>query len=551
MRQAVAETLRRHADRPALVAESGDVWTYARLETEARAVAAELPGPCLTVIEGGNAPTTIAAYLGVLLNGGLAHLAESGRADALRAAFGPLALIRCGEAETQVETGDEADSGAAVHPDLVLLFSTSGTTGASKMVKITNGAIRSNTEAIVDYLGLTAQDRAITSLKPTYTYGLSVIHSTLLSGGALLLTDRSVQDPAFWRFARTHGATTLSGVPHTWEVLADGDDLERTPSLRLLTQAGGKLRPELVRRFAERGRKAGWDFYVMYGQTEAAPRMAYLPPKLAETAPEAMGVAIPGGELSLQDEQGRVIDAPETEGELIYRGPNVMAGYATRRTDLAAAESLGRLATGDLAVRRPDGLFVITGRRSRFIKPMVVRIGLDEVERLLAARGVTAAAVAQGEGLRVVCEGLETTATAHLAAHLAQELGLPATLVETQRVDALPRLPSGKLDYGALKPTAPDKLWLPAHPLRFARDTAQEAWRLLTGGGDRARAVIDVFSDVLRRPVTMTDSFTSLGADSLNYVELSVALEDVMGRLPDGWTHMSVETLEHRREAWS
>ncbi|MBN8528755.1 MAG: non-ribosomal peptide synthetase [Caulobacterales bacterium] len=547
MRRAVAETLRRHADRTALVAEGGDVWTYARLETEARAVAAELPGPCLTVIEGGNAPTTIAAYLGVLLNGGLAHLAESGRADALRAAFGPLALIRCGDMTRALEVGDDAVSSEGVHPDLVLLFSTSGTTGASKMVKITNGAIRSNTEAIVDYLGLTAEDRAITSLKPTYTYGLSVIHSTLLSGGALLLTDRSVQDPAFWRFARTHGATTLSGVPHTWEVLADSDDLERTPSLRLLTQAGGKLRPELVRRFAERGRKAGWDFCVMYGQTEAAPRMAYLPPQLAETAPEAMGVAIPGGALSLQDEQGRLIDTPETEGELIYHGPNVMAGYATRRADLAAAESLGRLATGDLAMRRPDGLFVITGRRSRFIKPLGIRIGLDEVERLLAARGVTAAAVAQGEGLLVVCEGCE----APHSASLADELGLPSTLVETRRVDALPRLASGKPDYGALRPTPPGKIWLPAHPLRFARDTAEETWRLLVGGGDRTRPVVDVFSDVLRRPVKLDDSFTSLGADSLNYIELTVALEDVMGRLPDGWIHMSVEALEQRREAWS
>lgn len=547
MRTAVAQALSRHADRPALMVESGDVWTYARLETEARAVAAGLPGPGLTVIEGGNAPTTIAAYLGVLLGGGLAHLAESGRAAALKAAFGPLTHIRCGDATAAVEIDSDAGSGQGVHPDLVLLFSTSGTTGASKMVKITNGNIRSNSEAIVDYLGLTADDRAITSLKPTYTYGLSVIHSTLLSGGALLLTDRSVQDPAFWRFARAHGATTLSGVPHTWEVLADGDDLERTPSLRLLTQAGGKLRPELVRRFAERGRKAGWDFCVMYGQTEAAPRMAYLPPKLAETAPEAMGVAIPGGELSLQDDQGRTIEAPGVEGELIYRGPNVMAGYATRRADLAAAEPLGRLATGDLAVRRPDGLFVITGRRSRFIKPLGVRIGLDEVERMLAARGVTAAAVAQGEGLRIVCEGAEAPPSALLAA----ELGLPTSLVETRRVNALPRLASGKTDYGALTPTAPGRAWLAAHPLRFAQETAKETWRLLVGGDDRARAVVDVFSDVLRRPVKMDDSFTSLGADSLNYVELSIALEDAMGRLPDGWTHMSVEVLEQRRETWS
>lgn len=547
MRTAVAEALRRHADRTALAAEGGDVWTYGRLETEARTVAARLPGPCLAVIEGGNAPATIAAYLGVLLGGGLAHLAEPGRVEGLRSAFGPLIRIRC-EGETAVIEADaDIASAAPIHPDLVLLFSTSGTTGAGKMVKITGENIRSNTQAIVDYLGLTPDDRAITSLKPTYTYGLSVVNSTLLSGGTLLLTDRSVQDPAFWAFAREQGATSLAGVPHTWEVLADGDDLERTPGLTLLTQAGGKLRPELVRGFAERGRRAGWRFCVMYGQTEAAPRMAYLPPELAETAPEAMGVAIPGGDLSLQDDQGRTIHEPGVEGELIYRGPNVMAGYATSRADLATAEPMGRLATGDLAVRRPDGLFVITGRRSRFIKPLGLRIGLDEVERMLAARGVTAAAVAKGEGLLVVHEGTDIL----LPAPLAAELGLPASLVTTRRVEALPRLASGKPDYVALKPSEPETAWLPAHPLRFARETAVEAWRLLFGGGDGSRGVREVFADVLRRSVIEDDSFVTLDADSLNYIELSIALEDLMGRLPDGWTHMTVGELERHREAWA
>lgn len=547
MRTAVAEALKRHADRTALVVETGDVWTYARLETEARSVAARLPGPCLAVIEGGNAPATLAAYLGVLLGGGLAHLAEPGKAEGLRTDFGPLVRIRCERETATVETDVDIASGSPIHPDLALLFSTSGTTGASRMVKITGDNIRSNTEAIVDYLGLTADDRAITSLKPTYTYGLSVINSTLLSGGALLLTDRSVQDPAFWTFARAQGATSLSGVPHTWEVLADGDDLERTPSLNLLTQAGGKLRPELVRGLAERGRRSGWRFCVMYGQTEAAPRMAYLPPRLAEEAPEAMGVAIPGGELSLQDGHGRTIDEPGVEGELIYRGPNVMAGYATGRADLMTAEPMGRLTTGDLAIRRPDGLFVITGRRSRFIKPLGLRIGLDEVERMLAARGVTGAAVAKGEGLLIVHEGADIL----LPAPLAAELGLPTSLVTTRRVEALPRLASGKPDYMALKPSESETVWLPAHPLRFARDTAVEAWRLLFGGGDGSRSIREVFADVLRRGVAVDDSFVTLDADSLNYIELSIALEDLMGRLPDGWTHMTVGELERSREAWS
>ncbi|WP_309630372.1 non-ribosomal peptide synthetase [Brevundimonas sp.] len=545
MRTAVAEALARHADRSALVSEDGVVWTYRRLESEARAVAARLPRPGLVVIEGGNAPATIAAYLGVLLAGGLAHLGEAGRAEAIRPLFGPLTRIAC-EGETAVVEPDASDAAARpIHPDLVLLFGTSGTTGASKMVKITASNILSNTVSIIDYLGLTEADRAITSLRPGYTYGLSVINAQLLSGGALLLTERSVQDPAFWSFARAHGATLLSGVPHSYETLAEDRALDATPSLRLLTQAGGKLRPDLVRAYARRGTRAGWRFCVMYGQTEASPRMAYLPPEFAETAPAAIGVAIPGGVLSLEDETGRPIEAPEVEGELIYRGPNVMAGYALGREDLALATPLERLATGDLAMRRADGLYVVTGRRSRFIKPLGQRIGLDDVEAMLARRGLVAAAVARGEGLLVAHEGEAVLD----GAALAGELGIPVGQVAMRRVEALPRLASGKVDYVAVQAFAPPetRLSLPGHLLRFAGDTVVEAWRLLAGGGD-ARAISEIFADVLRRPVGPDDSFFGLGGDSLSYVELSIALEDAAGSLPDGWTQMTVGELERWRQ---
>lgn len=540
MRAALANALRRYADRSALICEDGTVWDYARLEAEARAIAAKIPASSFAVIEGDNSPAMIAAYLGVLLGGGLAHLAEPGRAEALRPAFGPLLRLRCRD-ETVTLDADEGASAGRIHPDLALLFSTSGTTGAGKMVMVTEENIRSNTEAIVSYLGLRQDDRAITSLKPTYTYGLSVINSLFFCGGALLLTNRSVHDPAFWTFARAQGATVLSGVPHTYEMLVEDDNPERTPSLRLLTQAGGKLRPELVRRFAARGRKAGWRFFVMYGQTEASPRMAYLPPDLAETAPDAIGIAIPGGELSIADEAGHPVETPGVEGELIYRGPNVMAGYATVRADLATVRPPGRLATGDLARQRPDGLFVVTGRQSRFIKPLGRRIGLDDVEQMLARRGVAAAALSHGEGLLVVTE----TKVPLSAPALAEELGMPPAMVSTRRIFALPRLPSGKIDYGTLQSSATERVWLPAALPRFVREVAAETWRLLVGGG-RASDFVHIFSEVLRRPVTAADSFVSLDADSLSYVELSVALGDAAGPLPDGWTHMSVGELERR-----
>jgi hypothetical protein len=507
-------------------------------------IASKLPPAPLAVLEGNNCPATVAAYLAVLLHGGVAHLGGPGRAKALQPAFGPLVRIICEGEVARVEVDSGIDYVVPIHPDLVLLFATSGTTGASKLVKITGGNILSNTRSIINYLGLTEESRAITSLKPSYTYGLSVINAQLLSGGALLLTNRSVQDPGFWSFARAKGATLLSGVPHTYEMLAEDAALDTTPSLRLLTQAGGKLRPELVRAYARRGRRAGWKFFVMYGQTEASPRMAYLPSEFAETASETIGLAVPGGTLWLEDEAGRPIEEALVEGELIYRGPNVMAGYALSRDDLAHAVPGERLATGDLAMRRADGLYVITGRRSRFIKPLGQRIGLDDVEALLVRRGIAAAAVAQGEGLLIAHEG-DTTLS---AAEFADELGVPVSFVSLRKVQALPRLASGKVDYFAVEALgdAQVQLWLPAHLLRFVGDTAVEAWRLLVGG-DGSRSISTIFSEVMRRSVTPDDSFAVLGGDSLSYVELLIALEGVTGPLPDRWIHMPVGELERWR----
>ena len=146
-----------------------------------------------------------------------------------------------------------------------------------------------------------AHDVAATTLPMHYCYGLSVINSHLLAGATLLLTDLSVVDACFWERFRAHRATTFAGVPYTFDLLdrvgfADMD----LPSLRYVTQAGGRLAPERVRRYAEPGRRRGWDLFVMYGQTEATARMAYLPPDLAAVVPVRDRRPIPGGSFSLE-----------------------------------------------------------------------------------------------------------------------------------------------------------------------------------------------------------------------------------------------------------
>ena len=227
-----------------------------------------------------------------------------------------------------------------LHADLALLLSTSGSTGSPKLVRLSYENLDSNAESIAEYLDIDSADRAMTSLPLSYCYGLSVLHSHLTRGAAVIVTGLSVVDPGFWDLARTAQATAFAGVPYTFELLdrVGFADLD-LPSLRYVTQAGGKLGADQVRKFAELGRRRGWDLVVMYGQTEATARMAYLPVDRVLDAPEAIGVPIPGGRFTIDD-----------DGELIYHGPNVMLGYAESAEDFALGPHRSiALRTGDLA----------------------------------------------------------------------------------------------------------------------------------------------------------------------------------------------------------
>ena len=178
-----------------------------------------------------------------------------------------------------------------------------------------------------------------------------------------MLTDASVVDPCFTDALQAHGVTNVAGVPHTFELLERaGRDRLNVPTLRFITQAGGRMAPERVEQWLRRAERWGAKFYVMYGQTEATARMAYLPPEIARRRPSAIGRPIPGGCLELRPVDG----LPDDVGELVYRGPNVMLGYATNDADLALGATLTELRTGDIGrFHADDGVFEIVGRRSQ------------------------------------------------------------------------------------------------------------------------------------------------------------------------------------------
>ncbi|MPZ26417.1 MAG: AMP-binding protein [Micromonosporaceae bacterium] len=505
-----AQDLGRFGDQPALITADGQV-SYRELAARVDEVRDRLAGPRrLVLVEGANRVETIVGYLAALAADHPVLLVPG---DSPRSIQATVAAYR---PEVVVGTGGirYEPAGAApayrLHPDLALLLTTSGSTGSAKLVRLSHRNLQANAEAIASYLDVRETDRAATTLPMHYCYGLSVVHTHLLRGAGLILTDRSVADDGFWELFREHAGTSFAGVPYTFDLLDRvGFDRIRLPHLRYLTQAGGALAPERVRRYAELGARAGWRLFVMYGQTEATARMAYLPPVLATIHPGSIGGPIPGGSFRLEPLPDW--SEPDT-GELVYAGPNVMLGYAERPADLELGRVVEELRTGDVARRTADGRYEIVGRRSRFAKVFGLRIDLSWVEAALARHGYLGCGAGGDGELVVAVEGgdAEPVAVRRL---VARECGLPERVVRVHRVAALPRLPSGKPDYPAV--------------LALAADPAP-----VSGGTDLVR----LFGRVLGRPdVTGDSTFVSLGGDSLSYVEMSVQLERALGELPDQW----------------
>jgi hypothetical protein len=390
-----------------------------------------------------------------------------------------------------------------LHPELALLMSTSGSTGAPKLVRLSHRNLDANAASIAEFQGLTPDDRGITSLPLHYCYGLSVLNAHLAAGASVVLTDLSVVDPCFWQTMATDRVTNLAGVPHTFELIEQiGIEHLRLESLRLVTQAGGRMRPTSVRELAMLGRQWGWDFLVMYGQTEATARMAYLPAELAVDRPDRVGIAIPGGELTIRD------------GEVVYRGPNVMMGYAESTDDLGRGAELDELATGDLGRFDEDGLLEIVGRRSRFAKLFGLRVDLARLEQQLAESGITAMCASDDARLVVGVEGSASGVRERTAAWAT----VPARSIDVVTCQRLPRLPNGKPDYEALLAMVPS-------PTPSA-----------THGGDRRESIDAIFGDVLGVDrLDGSDTFASRGGDSFSYIEVSIRIESALGYVPEGW----------------
>lgn len=336
---------------------------------------------------------------------------------------------------------------------LALLISTSGSTGSPKYVRLSRENVISNALSIADYLQLDQDEIAITSLPPHYSYGLSVIHSHALVGAKIAVTRAGILDKAFWAYFESSGTTSFAGVPYQYEMLKKFRFTRKSyPRLRSMTQAGGRLQPEITAEFAEYCQSAGIRYYTMYGQSEASPRISYLDPSKAVAKPGSIGQAVPGGKLWLEDENGQEVGVSDVTGELIYAGPNVAMGYAEGFVDLAEGDLWGGvLRTGDLARRDSDGDYAIVGRLKRFIKLFGHRTNLQDIEDRVAEFGFNVACSGEDDRLEVYAPDIDQENAERTKVFLCKSLGVPPTAVIVIRVAELPRSESGKLSYERLR----------------------------------------------------------------------------------------------------
>ncbi len=504
-----------------VLAETGRSWTYRDLAEAVHRRATELRSPQARLIslEARPTGTFVVDYLATFAAGHAALVGQSLEPD-VRRRFEPVLVLGSPDSGSPPAVGEAPP----LHPDLALLLSTSGSTGSPKLVRLSHQNLSANASSIASYLDLTPDDATITSLPLSYCYGLSLLHSHLVAGATLVLTDASVVDAAFWDLVRHHDVSTLAGVPHSFELFERiGLGHLDLPALRRVTCAGGRLAPDRVVHWHAVGAARGWDLIVMYGQTEATARIAYLPPHLARLHPTAVGRPVPGGRLTIRPVEGS--DDPDA-GEVVYHGPNVMMGYAETRDDLSRPAELTELATGDLGRFIPGtDLLEIVGRARRFVKPMGVRVDLDQLEARLAQAGFT-----------VACTGDDTVITIAVEAdrsapgrpeqrchdEFARATGLPRGCVRVVSCPVIPRTVSGKIDHGAIAALGPGQ----------AREAAPD------GGGDATtpldlRTMIGAILGV--DDVAPGATFVDLGGDSLTYVEVSAHLEAVLLDVPREW----------------
>jgi acyl-CoA synthetase (AMP-forming)/AMP-acid ligase II len=269
--------------------------------------------------------------------------------------------------------------------DPALMLYTSGSTGKPKGVLLSHRNLLSNAASIRRYLPIAAGDRTLALLPFCHAYGNSVLQTHLLAGATVVVDGSTTFPNSIVDVLEAHRINSFAGVPEMYNGLLRYSDLgtRKLPQLRYMTVAGAAMSASTALEVADRIRPA--QFIVMYGQTEATARLAFLPAAELRKRPTSIGRAIPNVELRIINEAG----APQAvgqPGELCARGPNIMLGYWRDAAGTAAVIRDGWLHTGDLATVDDEGFFYVVGRLRDQVKICGQKAAPGAITETLAGR---------------------------------------------------------------------------------------------------------------------------------------------------------------------
>lgn len=373
-----------------------------------------------------------------------------------------LTTLSSDHAVTCVNDLESASNARPVVPlrpsDVAAIIYTSGSTGLPRGATLSHGGLAANTLAIVEYLNLTALDRALQILPFYYVYGKSVLNTHVAVGGSIVIENRFRYPNVALDTLEAEQCTGLSGVPSTFSILLNHSNFaeRKLASLRYVTQAGGAMSPALIERLVG---LTSAQVFIMYGATEASARLSYLPPAEVMEALGSIGYPISGVTLRPHREDGSACDVGEV-GELVASGPNIMLGYWNDPAETAKVLDARGYHTGDLGRIDDKGRLWIVGRSKDMLKAGGHRISPREIEDQLQAHGAVHEVAVIGAYDETLGESIKAFIVLAPEAHVeASELArflserLPAYKVPQQWafVPELPKNESGKIMKQALR----------------------------------------------------------------------------------------------------
>ena len=390
----------------ALITENSEVIDYKTLLTFSDKISSKIKSRCLVFLLCGNNVETISAYLAFIKSNCVISLLDEKLNDfnlkKLVSIYKPKFIFLNGKKDFLDEYNSvlsfknyqlvehKERINININDNLFLLISTSGSTGTPKYVRQSYENVFENTKSIKKYLNILEKETTITTLPPSYVYGLSIINTHLSSGGNIVLNNYSVIDKKFWNLMSKNKVNSFGGVPYTYQMLNRINYHDyNLKYIKYTTQAGGKLDSKISKKIINNYQKLNKKFFIMYGAAEASARMSYMPWEYANNKVGSIGIPIPGGKFYIENEKKNKILENDKSGELVYQGKNVCLGYANNISDLSKDdENKGLLRTGDIAKRDKDNFYYIVGRKDRYVKIYGNRLNLAELEYYILDLGI-------------------------------------------------------------------------------------------------------------------------------------------------------------------